>query len=111
MRRLARSDDVAEGAAILVSIGEGVDTRNLIVLRQGGVAVAYLNACPHMGIMLDWVADRVTAPGPRWLRCTAHGALFRREDGVCVRGPCAGQKLMAVPVTESDGNIDLAEAI
>ncbi|QQP92809.1 Rieske 2Fe-2S domain-containing protein (plasmid) [Skermanella sp. TT6] len=107
---LAASRDLEEGGAVLVAVGAGTEARQLILLRVGGVAAAYVNACPHMGIMLDWVAERITAPGRRWLRCTAHGALFRREDGVCVSGPCAGQGLLRVPVTERGGRIMLEEA-
>jgi nitrite reductase/ring-hydroxylating ferredoxin subunit len=107
---LVPSGDLHEGGVVLVTVGAGPATRPLLLLRRGGVAAAYVNACPHMGIVLDWVAERIAAPGEGWLRCTAHGALFRREDGLCVRGPCLGQRLRRVPVTERAGQIVLAEA-
>jgi nitrite reductase/ring-hydroxylating ferredoxin subunit len=37
--------------------------------------------------------------------CSAHGARFRIEDGVCVSGPCLGDVLEAVAVTVVDGEI------
>jgi nitrite reductase/ring-hydroxylating ferredoxin subunit len=32
----------------------------------------------------------------RYLLCANHGALFRVEDGFCLRGPCHGQSLKQV---------------
>jgi nitrite reductase/ring-hydroxylating ferredoxin subunit len=30
--------------------------------------------------------------------CASHGALFERDGGLCIAGPCAGKRLIAVPV-------------
>lgn len=102
--------DLPEGRPRLLSVGDGAGRRDLILVRHDGTAHAYLNACPHMGIQLDWVAERVITPDRRWLRCTGHGALFRIADGLCVRGPCAGDRLHRVPVVERGGAIRLEEA-
>lgn len=107
---LARSADLADGRPLLVSTGGGPLGRRLILLRRGPSVAAYVNACPHMGIMLDWVAERVLSRDGRWLRCTGHGALFRPDDGLCVRGPCAGSRLTMVPVADRDGAIVLEDA-
>lgn len=77
---------------------------DIIALRLGdGTPVAYRNACPHMGIELDWEAARLLSRDGKWLRCTGHGALFRPEDGFCVAGPCRGDRLQAIALREADG--------
>ncbi len=78
----------------------------IIALRlpEGGL-VGYRNACPHMGIELDWEETRLLSRDGKWLRCTGHGALFRPADGVCVAGPCAGEGLRTVALREDKGRI------
>ena len=83
---------------------------DLVLLRWGGRALAYRNRCPHRGTPLDWVPGRFLSPDGRQLQCATHGARFRPEDGLCVAGPCLGQRLAAVAVIEADGLIRLAAA-
>jgi nitrite reductase/ring-hydroxylating ferredoxin subunit len=74
-------------------------TGTVIVLRlPGGALLAYRNACPHMGIELDWEPKRLMTPSGRYLRCTGHGALFEPATGVCVRGPCVNETLTRLPI-------------
>ena len=83
-------------------------TTSIILLRlTDGALVAYRNACPHMGIELDWVAQRLLTCTGRYLQCTGHGALFEPATGMCVRGPCAGEVLTAVPVRIEDDRVVL----
>jgi len=100
MAMLCASAELAPLVPRILPYGEG--TLILLRLADGG-AVAWRNACPHMGIELDWEAARVISRDGRWLRCTGHGALFRPEDGLCVTGPCAGESLRRVAVSERDG--------
>jgi nitrite reductase/ring-hydroxylating ferredoxin subunit len=59
----------------------------------------YVNACPHLGVPLDWLPDQfLTLDGTRII-CATHGAEFRISDGYCVRGPCRGESLTKVPST------------
>jgi nitrite reductase/ring-hydroxylating ferredoxin subunit len=67
-------------------------------LRYDSALIAYRNACPHMGIELDWDAARLMSRSGRYLQCTGHGALFDPATGRCVRGPCDGDFLAALPV-------------
>jgi nitrite reductase/ring-hydroxylating ferredoxin subunit len=39
----------------------------------------------------------------RHILCTMHGALFEKETGLCVAGPCLGRSLIAVPARIEDG--------
>jgi len=60
-------------------------------------------------VPLDWQPDRfLTADGQRIL-CATHGAEFGIADGVCVRGPCLGDRLEAVMIQVKDGVILVPE--
>ena len=83
MKPTARSVETAEGWVIEVQLPDG-STR------------AFRDACPHTGRRLSDDPERVlTREGDR-LICFGHGALFRLEDGVCVAGPCVGERLERV---------------
>ncbi|HEY0181544.1 MAG TPA: Rieske 2Fe-2S domain-containing protein [Rhodopila sp.] len=73
--------------------------KSVILLRLAdGTLVAWRNACPHMGIELDWEPRRLLSRSGRYLQCTGHGALFEPDTGRCIRGPCAGEALIRVPL-------------
>jgi nitrite reductase/ring-hydroxylating ferredoxin subunit len=72
------------------------------VVRQDGAVRGYVDSCPHAGWPLAAFDDRYFARDGRHLLCTGHAALFRPEDGVCVAGPCAGDRLTPWPVVVID---------
>jgi nitrite reductase/ring-hydroxylating ferredoxin subunit len=41
--------------------------------------------------------------------CHQHGALYRLNDGKCVSGPCAGESLTPVTVTEDEEELVIGE--
>jgi nitrite reductase/ring-hydroxylating ferredoxin subunit len=65
----------------------------LFVVRKGEVLAAYRNSCPHTGAPLEWLPDQFLDLDNSFIQCAIHGALFRPEDGYCLRGPCAGRSL------------------
>jgi nitrite reductase/ring-hydroxylating ferredoxin subunit len=71
------------------------------VVRRGGDVFGYVDRCPHAGVPLAQVLDDYMAGG--LIACSWHGALFRPEDGLCVGGPCVGQRLTSWPVGVEDG--------
>ena len=78
-------------------------------MRRGGQVFVYVNSCPHIGTPLDWAPDRfLSADGSR-IVCATHGAEFSIEDGVCVRGPCLGDRLEPVMIQIKDGIILVPE--
>lgn len=109
--RICRTTELPEGAvrgfAVPASGGAGLRT---LVTRRGGALYAYVNRCPHTGVGLDWIPDRFLDAEGRHLQCATHGALFRIEDGFCIFGPCAGERLEALSVRERDGWIEIAPA-
>lgn len=74
------------------------------VVRRGEAVVGYVDRCPHAGWPLA-VADRYLTREKDLLLCSGHGALFRIDDGICVAGPCPGDRLTPWPVVVADGDI------
>ena len=79
--------------------------REIFVVRQGDRVYAYFNQCPHTGGPLDWVPDQFLNLEQDHIQCATHAALFRIQDGLCVAGPCSGDRLTAVPAHVEDGAI------
>ena len=95
MRVLCRLHDIADGSS------RGFE--DVFALRLGEQARVYVNACPHLGVGLDWAPDQFMSHDRQHIVCSVHGALFGMEDGLCVRGPCHGDALEAVPCRIEDG--------
>jgi nitrite reductase/ring-hydroxylating ferredoxin subunit len=107
-RALCRLADIPDSGARGFPPAEGGYT-GLFAVRRGATVQVYVNSCPHIGASLDWVPDRfLSADGSR-IVCAIHGALFRIEDGVCVAGPCLGDRLEAVMIEIKDGTILVPE--
>jgi nitrite reductase/ring-hydroxylating ferredoxin subunit len=68
------------------------------VVKVGGEIFGYLDRCPHAGFPIANIAGRYLTREGDLILCAAHGALFRRGDGICVSGPCAGKLLTRWPV-------------
>ncbi len=104
MRTLCRLDDLTDGAARGFGPAPGGFT-GLFAIRRGDQVFVYVNACPHVGVALDWAPDQfLTADGTQ-IVCSTHGAQFGIADGVCVSGPCVGDRLEPVPVRIEDGAV------
>ena len=74
-------------------------------MRRGERVFAHVNACPHSGVPLDWTPHHFLSTGSTLVVCAVHGAEFRVVDGVCLRGPCKGDRLEAVRAEAVDGVI------
>ena len=100
MLELCLLSDLKNGEAKGFNVeGSGIAQR-LIIVRQGDGVKAYINLCPHIGSRLDGdVGQFLDDEDPTMLLCDSHAALFRIEDGVCVKGPCEGDKLFPADVT------------
>lgn len=105
MIRLCAPEELAEGR----SRGFSVQGRKLLAVRRDGRPYVYLNSCPHRGLALEWREDDFLDASGSLLRCAHHGALFLIEDGECVTGPCAGERLQALPVREDDQGLWLLD--
>ncbi|AYC32323.1 Rieske (2Fe-2S) protein [Pseudomonas cavernae] len=69
---------------------------SVFALRHGSEVRVYRNSCPHMDVRLEYRKDRfLSADGSR-IVCYAHGAQFLPDSGLCVYGPCLGERLSAL---------------
>jgi nitrite reductase/ring-hydroxylating ferredoxin subunit len=103
--------DLDATGARAFSVGAGDwPLRGFITRTANGVA-AYVNYCPHAGHPLNLRPDRFLTPDRNLILCSSHGALFARDNGLCIAGPCAGQSLTAIPVEVVEGFVMLAEGV
>ena len=78
------------------------------VVRRGDSVQGYIDHCPHAGWPLAGQPDRYLTKAGDKIICSAHGALFEPESGICTSGPCAGQALSAWPVRMDGPNVIVA---
>jgi len=95
---LCRLDDIADGGSAAFAADIDGKRPAVMALRQNGAIFVYVNTCPHIGAPLDFQSGHFLNFQRTHVHCSNHGALFRIEDGYCVRGPCAGKSLQSVEV-------------
>jgi nitrite reductase/ring-hydroxylating ferredoxin subunit len=75
------------------------------VVRAEAGLFGYVDRCPHAGFALTRVPDVYLSADGSYIACSWHGARFDIATGVCIAGPCGGQRLERWPVTVVDGRI------
>lgn len=91
---LCRLDAVPNPGTHCISI----DGFPLLLVRQGTVLTAFVNACPHQYLPLNHRGESLLSSDGRTLRCTNHAAGFDVESGAGVDGLGLGECLDPVPV-------------
>jgi nitrite reductase/ring-hydroxylating ferredoxin subunit len=105
LRRLCAENEIAEGQGRGFAFGAGIEREAIFVIRWHGKLLGYRNACPHIGIPLDWPENRFFDIDGKFLMCGGHGAVFRAGDGFCFEGPCTGQSLERIDIKVDGGAI------
>ncbi|MCV0280480.1 Rieske 2Fe-2S domain-containing protein [Pseudomonas aeruginosa] len=96
---LCREDELLEGQARGFDPWlQGRDT--VVALRWRGLVRVYRNSCPHWQVPMQYRKDRFMSGDGRYIVCFAHGALFQPENGFCLQGPCLGQSLQSLGVSD-----------
>lgn len=76
----------------------------VIIVRRDSVIHAYVNACPHQYLPLNYRSETIISSDRQQLLCSVHGAAFDSASGHCTSG--ALDSLDPVPVFEnSEGNL------
>lgn len=78
------------------------------VVRRGETVTGFVDSCPHLGLPLAKQLDAYLTADGSLIKCDWHGALFRLEDGLCVGGPCSGERLTPWRVTIAAGVVRTA---
>lgn len=71
-------------------------TQSVFLIRADDSIKAYINSCPHTGAKLNWEPARFLDSENLYIQCSIHGAIFEKNSGVCLHGPCINQSLTPV---------------
>lgn len=110
-RVLGSLADLEQTGSFGFTLGEGDWPLRGFVVKTGVGIAAYVNYCPHAGHPLNLRPHRFLTSDRALILCSSHGALFTRDEGVCVAGPCEGQRLTPVPVQVVSGCVMLADGV
>ncbi|MGB5306080.1 MAG: Rieske 2Fe-2S domain-containing protein [Gammaproteobacteria bacterium] len=106
-RVVCHLDEIKDPGSKGLSIACSGRFLDVFVVREGMQVFGYVNSCPHTGSPLDWMPDQFLSLDKRYIQCATHAARFRLQDGVCISGPCAGERLAAVPAVVEAGKVVL----
>lgn len=107
-QRLCRLDDLADPGSRSFSLQMLSDRiEDIFLVRRGTDVFAYRNHCPHTGSPLDWQPHQFLNLDRSLIQCATHSALFRINDGYCVKGPCVGQALTSLEVNLVEGWVEV----
>jgi len=91
------------------SKGFTVNNTSIFAVKRDNQIYLYSNDCPHLGITLEFQADKFLDLDNHFIECSNHGALFEVENGECISGPCLGQNLEPYPFEIRDGYVEVAD--
>ena len=112
-RVLCHADEIGEAGKGFVLEGvypDNPDARMPVFVIPGdadGTLYCYMNVCPHQGTHLELKPDTFLDVDRKLIQCSTHWAMFRKEDGYCVKGPCIGKSLRPLPVMVDDDGMVL----
>jgi nitrite reductase/ring-hydroxylating ferredoxin subunit len=102
---LCRLSDLPDPGSLGLRVELSVGGLEVLLVRKDGAVYGYQNYCPHTGVNLDWLPNQFLDVTQSFIQCATHGALFRVEDGYCLRGPCAGDRLQPLTLEVVGGEV------
>ena len=110
-RVVCRLADVPADGSREFRLGSGDwPLRGFLVRVAGGVR-AYVNRCAHLNYPLNYTPHAFLSADGSMIQCSVHGALFEKQTGYCVSGPCYGRSLIGLPVRVESGYVLLADEV
>lgn len=111
MKRIANLNEIPnDGLKFEYMEGPFPEEGILLKLEDGSVR-AYKNECRHLPMRLDGREPSSFFDAAKVkLLCSAHGAVYRLDDGLCTSGPCKGSHLKEVPIAVEDGAVFVDES-
>lgn len=97
-RILCACDEIVEKQSKGALLTSGRKEKSIFFVAQSGKIRAYRNECPHRSVPLDWSPDQFLTTDNEYIICATHGALFNIQTGLCVSGPCIGDRLEKIPI-------------
>ena len=77
------------------------------LIFYNGNYYAYLNKCKHLEVELDWEPNNFFDEENIYIVCATHGALYQPHNGLCVAGPCKGEKLDQLKILETKDELEV----
>jgi nitrite reductase/ring-hydroxylating ferredoxin subunit len=108
-RVLCRLEDLPENGCREFRLGAGDWPLRGFVLRVAGGVRAYVNRCAHLHYPLNYTPNGFLTGDGSMILCSVHGAIFEKQTGYCVAGPCHGLSLIGLPVRIDSGCVLLAD--
>lgn len=109
-RRLCALEDIPDRGSVGFTVCEDGLSVALMAIRRGNDVFVYVNSCPHWSSPLDFAPGRFLNREGTFIQCSTHGAQFRIEDGLCIKGPCLGGSLEAIPCSVRDREVLITDA-
>ena len=110
-RVVCRLTDLDQHGSRAFTIGRGEWPLRGFVVRSGNAVHGYVNYCPHAGHPLNFKPHQFLTHDGSLILCSSHGALFEKQTGYCVAGPCAGKQLRPIPLEVESGFVMLAAGV
>lgn len=106
--RVADPEEVPEDSTLLLTLREGFDETEAILVRLNGEVACWRNYCQHWtDVRLDKGSGAPVRDGE--LVCRKHAATFDGATGECTHGPCEGAFLEEVDVEVRDDGVYLTD--
>ncbi len=99
---VAKMKDVPEGVTTL-DVRSQAGAFPMILAHQAGQFYAYVNACPHQYLPLNYRGSQILSAKGDQLMCTSHGAMYDLESGIGTAGHGLGCALDSVPLEITKG--------
>ncbi|MCK5445641.1 MAG: Rieske 2Fe-2S domain-containing protein [Rhodospirillaceae bacterium] len=104
-RPICQLTDIPDGGDTAITAKIDGKKIGLIALRKGIEVSLFINSCPHIGTPLDLTPGQFLNVDKTFIQCSTHGALFEKDSGLCVFGPCVDLHLDGVPCRVEDGQV------
>lgn len=78
---------------------------SVFIVHKDGEFHSYINSCPHTGVNLEWQENQFLDMENSYIQCSTHDALFEISTGMCVSGPCIGERLTRVKHTIDENGL------
>jgi nitrite reductase/ring-hydroxylating ferredoxin subunit len=108
-RVLCRPADLPADGCREFRLGPGDWPLRGFVLRVADGVRAYVDRCAHLSFPLNYTPHGFLTADGSMILCSMHGAIFEKDTGYCVAGPCYGLSLIGLPLRIESGYVLLAD--
>lgn len=104
--KVCASSDLSEGGmGFRFKVLYNGEETSAFVVRVDNEVRSFLNRCSHVPVEMDWNYGEFLDDSGRIIVCATHGASYDATDGQCLGGPCSGNPLVRLAVSERDGEV------